>query len=313
MYRMTVVLFRSDFGRIGRAWQEAESDSSTHFRGFSEWHAKLASFGYSEMRGKRLLDIGCGDRAPLSLLFAQKGARVDAIDLLPVRLGWSRPAMWLDVALQNGPPQMVKQAVRDAAHTWRYWQKLGRHSGGALPFSAVRFKNMDATKLNFPDGSFDIVISSAVWEHIEDVRAATREVNRVLAPGGIAVIQVAVFPALKGGHHAQWHSVDPNLHRTIAPWDHLREGALALPLYCNGWRADQYREVFQQEMEIAEWEEAEGEGAEYLTPELRQELSSFSEKDLLTPFVTVWARKRVPSPYQTQNGNSQILMSDVRA
>jgi hypothetical protein len=64
-------------------------------------------------------------------------------------------------------------------------------------------------------------------------------------------------------------------------------------------------------MDIADWEEATGEGAEYLTPELRQELADFTEKDLLTPFVTVWAHKRVPAASPTANGHSRGLASGV--
>jgi SAM-dependent methyltransferase len=309
---MTIVLFSSQIERVSRAWQEAESDSATHYRGFTEWHQRLMQLIPGGLSGLRMLDIGCGDRAPLSLLFAQRGLLVNAIDLLPVQLGWRRPLMWPAVALSDGVPQMVKQMVRDAAHTWRYWQRLGRQSGDGLPFDAVRVQRMDATDLHFADASFDLVVSSAVWEHISDVRAATREVNRVLAPGGLAVIQVAVFPALKGGHHAEWHSVSAGVRRTIRPWDHLRDGAEPLPLYCNGWRAGQYREVFEQEMAIAEWEEAPSEGAEYLTPQLRQELAEYTEKDLLMPFVTIWARKRVAAGSSTANGRSRALAGGVR-
>ena len=67
----------------------------------------------------------------------------------------------------------------------------------------------DAARLPFPDASFDLVVSSAVWEHLPDVEGATREVGRVPSHDGLAVIQVALFPALQGGHHAEWHSIDP--------------------------------------------------------------------------------------------------------
>ena len=43
----------------------------------------------------------------------------------------------------------------------------------------------DATRLPFADGSFDVVITSEVLEHIQDDVAAIAEMTRVLAPGGV--------------------------------------------------------------------------------------------------------------------------------
>jgi SAM-dependent methyltransferase len=44
--------------------------------------------------------------------------------------------------------------------------------------------------LPFADGSFDVVFSHEVLEHVQDDRAACREMARVLRPGGRAVIFV---------------------------------------------------------------------------------------------------------------------------
>ena len=56
----------------------------------------------------------------------------------------------------------------------------------------------DATHLPFADNSFDKVIISEVLEHVPDDRAALREVERVLRPGGVAAITVphAHYPFL---------------------------------------------------------------------------------------------------------------------
>ena len=42
----------------------------------------------------------------------------------------------------------------------------------------------DATRMRFPDASFDFVYSFGVLHHIPDVQAAMREIRRVLKPGG---------------------------------------------------------------------------------------------------------------------------------
>lgn len=45
-----------------------------------------------------------------------------------------------------------------------------------------------AERLPFVDGAFDVVFSNEVLEHVQDDRAACREIARVLRPGGRAVI-----------------------------------------------------------------------------------------------------------------------------
>jgi SAM-dependent methyltransferase len=44
---------------------------------------------------------------------------------------------------------------------------------------------MDAHHLDFPDGTFDVVVASFVMHLLDDPDAAAREVRRVLAPGGV--------------------------------------------------------------------------------------------------------------------------------
>lgn len=281
--------------RVQRLWGEGRKDAAMHYEGFRQWRRHLASLGVDSLAGQRVLDIGCGDRAALSLLFALHGAHVSAVDVLPVHLGRRRPLMWARLMVESGIGSASRQIARDVLHTWRYWRHLRRvASVPALPFDSVSIHKMNAENLDFPDSTFSVVASAAVWEHIRDVVSATREVNRVLAADGLACIQIAMFPSLQGGHHAEWHSTDPDPRRTIKPWDHLRVDARPLPLYCNSWRESQFRDVFEREMIIVEWESGEMRGEEYLTSAVRGELPDYSERDLLLPYVTAWARKRTP-------------------
>ncbi|MCB0077200.1 MAG: class I SAM-dependent methyltransferase [Anaerolineales bacterium] len=51
----------------------------------------------------------------------------------------------------------------------------------------------DATALDLPDASFDLVTALDVIEHNDDDLAILREANRVLRPGGLVLISVPAF------------------------------------------------------------------------------------------------------------------------
>lgn len=54
--------------------------------------------------------------------------------------------------------------------------------------SSVRYA--DATSLPFADGSFDLLIANHILEHIPEDQTAMKEMYRVLAIGGFAILQV---------------------------------------------------------------------------------------------------------------------------
>jgi SAM-dependent methyltransferase len=87
---------------------------------------------------------------------------------------------------------------------------------------------IDITSMPLPAGSFDVVFASHVLEHVKDDAAALREVRRVLAPGGFAVLPVPVI----GEHTVEYEA--PNPHEAL----HVR---------CPGVDYfDRYREVFER-------------------------------------------------------------------
>jgi arsenite methyltransferase len=52
----------------------------------------------------------------------------------------------------------------------------------------VTFIKADAAALPFPDGTFDVAVSTQVYEYVADLKAAFAELHRVLRPGGRALI-----------------------------------------------------------------------------------------------------------------------------
>jgi SAM-dependent methyltransferase len=80
--------------------------------------------------------------------------------------------------------------------------------------SDVRFVRGDITKpTDFPEGKFDIVVSSSVLEHIQNLPAAFDEMYRILRTGGLMIHQYNPFFCPNGGHA---------LGTLDCPWGHVR-------------------------------------------------------------------------------------------
>jgi SAM-dependent methyltransferase len=101
-----------------------------------------------DVRGRRVLDLGCG-HGMASVVLARRGAIVTACDL---SLGYVREAR-----------------ARANANC-----------------AAVQLIVCDGERLPFADGIFDRIWGNAILHHFELVQAA-RELKRVLTPGGVAV------------------------------------------------------------------------------------------------------------------------------
>ncbi|MEQ9001660.1 MAG: class I SAM-dependent methyltransferase [Coleofasciculus sp. B1-GNL1-01] len=101
-----------------------------------------------DIRGKRLLDLGCG-AGENSVYFAQKGANCVAADY---------SAGMVDVALKLA----AANGVNIEGHT------------------------ANAMALDFADNTFDIVYASNLLHHIPDPKIALQEMHRILKPGGKA-------------------------------------------------------------------------------------------------------------------------------
>lgn len=69
--------------------------------------------------------------------------------------------------------------------------------GQHADYSKDLVKQMDVQNLPFPDGSFYLIICNHVLEHVFDEKKAIRELYRVLAKDGIAILQVPFSPNLK--------------------------------------------------------------------------------------------------------------------
>lgn len=80
--------------------------------------------------------------------------------------------------------------------------------------SWAEFRNADATKLPYPDQSFDAAVSTQVYEYVADISAALAELYRVMQPGGRVVVVDTDYGSLV------IHTQDEvRMQRILSAWD----------------------------------------------------------------------------------------------
>ena len=77
---------------------------------------------------------------------------------------------------------------RPLAERLRRLDEVEYLSGDLEPGAADRL--LDLRALDLPDGHFSLILCLHVLEHVDDDRRALAELHRVLAPGGVAILQV---------------------------------------------------------------------------------------------------------------------------
>lgn len=246
---------------------------------------------FPDFKGLRVLDVGCGLLQWQTIFFHSIGTQVTGVDLEYVRSD-RRPDKYVHLLRTNGAERAAKTAYWDYVFRGRYQRALQACSPFSLIAQKLDLRQHTAERLPFEDNTFDIVASHEVFEHIEDVPAAVREIKRVLKPGGITYNTVHLFTSISGGHHMDWKYPDEEPSQRVPAWDHLRARTFPEhPSWLNELREPAYQEAFERELEILCWEASAHEGHTQLTAEIRAELADYSEDELLKKGVIIVARK----------------------
>lgn len=244
--------------------------------------------------GLRMLDVGCGQRTPATLLFEAAGNKTTGIDTELITAGPGLGAfmrVWRADGLERAAKTLARQILFDPA----YDRRLAELARKPLARRRLDLRRLSIASLPFPDGEFDAVISNAVFEHLSDVPAAVREVARVLRAGGVCHIAIHLFPSLSGGHHMAWAFPEESAPEDIPLWDHLRENRFPAHVYLNRLKESDYRAAFAAEsrLELLDWVTTRTEGASFLTPKIEAELAGrYTREDLLKREVVAVAKRR---------------------
>jgi len=213
----------------------------------------LGHVGFDSVAGKKVLDLGCGQRFPFSLQCAAEGADVTALDLSYVKPDALLLA-FLNIAKYNGLKRALKSIFRRLLFDRSYYKKLDFFAGRSLrDFSArINFSIADpkAIHYHFPDNSFDLIASNAVVEHVENVVIFASEISRLLHNGGYFYGIIHNFYSLSGGHNLEWAFPDDHPSEKVPPWDHLRKNCFPGWAPLNRLRPEEYKKAFSEHLDI---------------------------------------------------------------
>jgi SAM-dependent methyltransferase len=261
-----------------------------HYEDFVRIRTALQRTWGDNATGKTILEIGCGQWRANVALFSALGHRVIAVDpeLPPMTV-----REYAAIARQHGLQRVAKTWILEAALRPRFLRELERLLGQPLRGPSPRLLRTGGETIPLPDDSVDAVVSNNVFEHIADVAAVTKEIRRVLRPGGIAHIIIHPFTAFSGGHHLATiaHAGLQRGGLTVPPWDHLRQNRFPSGVYLNRMRLAEYRAIFEQHLDTIEWSLRGPEGESYLTPEIEHELAQFTRTELLTGKIDYTGQK----------------------
>lgn len=262
-----------------------------HWEFFQELQRWMARQGLA-LPGSRVLDVGCGKSYWLTLLLQAHGANATGIDTEEIEPGRT-PGKYWSIARRNGLERAARTLLWDLAYATPYYRELERACGQPLQHLRPDLRCGDLGAPGLEDGSFDLIVSHEVFEHIADVDAAARRVRELLKPGGWTYLYVHSFTSISGGHHIDWKYPDTEPSKTVPAWDHLRARQYCdIPSWLNGLREHEYREIFERHLLIRDWIYTHREGERLLTPDIRAELAPYSEHELLTKGFIVIGQPR---------------------
>ncbi|HUS58101.1 MAG TPA: class I SAM-dependent methyltransferase [Planctomycetota bacterium] len=175
--RMARAVIKTVFRRVFEEHKGAEY-STFEYNARKDFVSRFP--GGIEVRGKRVLDLGCG-----------KGGET---------VGYAEEDPSLIVGVE-----IDEQYVRQAA----------AYAGEKLPGRPVAFVLADAAKMPFADASFDVIVSHDVFEHLSEPQRVLEECRRVLVPGGRMYLSFGPLWYSPYGGHVVYFSPVPWSHLLV--------------------------------------------------------------------------------------------------
>ena len=159
---------------------------------FSGWGLKAVGIFY---RGNEVECVVCGSRYKKFLPYGRINPRPNA--LCPNCLSLERHRLiWLYLQQETNffsAPLHVLHIAPEHCFMKPFEKQHGANYITADIESPLAKVKMDIHAMPFEQNQFDVVLCNHVLEHVKDDIQALKEINRVLKPGGWAILQVPFF------------------------------------------------------------------------------------------------------------------------
>lgn len=221
---------------------------------YASWHGSLERHA-GGARGKKLLELGPGHTLVTGAMLVAAGAEsYVGADLFPIASHDAAPYRRARAELADDRDLVRANGYYDARREMlARFDAAVRFEGDQVRFdeSRLAWKHpVDAGKMPFEDGAFDVVLSNACFEHFRDAEAAARECLRVTRPGGVNLHQIDLRD------HRDFSRPLEFLRFAKADWDRLFGGdgpplaelgpARSSFQYTNRWRKGDHVRAFER-------------------------------------------------------------------
>lgn len=239
-----------------------------------------------------MLEIGFGARPIRLLALHLQGIDVTGVDLdKPILRG--TPVEFVSILRKNGVERAVKSFVRYWLNDRRERRAVCREFADGNTIPRIPADRLVVSSAGDPafwrslEGTFDLIVSEDVFEHIpgDELQVVVQEMAGALSPGGVALIRPLIYSGISGGHHLEWypHTIGRDISRKTEPWEHLRRDRNPANTYLNKLLRRDYRDLFLRNFEILEERVASPDlGRSLMTEEIRAELSEYSDEELFS-------------------------------
>lgn len=141
-----------------------------------------------------------------------------ALDYLPPEVAAAAGIVATDAVSSNGYDPRILAAIEQQPDAWILDAGAGcrdLYYPNVVNYEIVPYPSTDVLgvleRMPFADGAFDFVVSNAVLEHVRDPFSASREMIRVLRPGGTLLCAVPFLQPYHGYPHHYFNMTQQGL------------------------------------------------------------------------------------------------------
>ncbi len=233
-----------------------------------------------------VLIIGCGYKYPDVLLFSYFAKEVYGLDVVDT---FYRDGFW---ALYRSLIRKGKTIVFSFLKAFaernslgrNYYKQISKISTLPLNHSDINLISYDGIRVPFENNKFDVVISTAVLEHVVNLKGFFQELSRITKPGGLSYHLYHNYYSFSGSHL-------PISSCKKHPWGHLRGVYKADIASLNKATIEQISRSFSSEFimddvyQVSKDHSKKGidktfryEGQNWLTENIRNELKQYTDE-----------------------------------